>query len=161
MTETENRTPKLIDARQPRLGQGITSVLLILNFVLFPEAPFFVPVLAIVMGFASLAGPRFNVYAHLFKTLKPRFGPPRELEEPWPPRFANLVGFIFLTTATLAFALDVPALAWSLSLIVAALAGLAAATGLCVGCEFYVIGRRVVTKGAQPSKIVVRPGEGA
>jgi hypothetical protein len=162
MAETKNQTPKLIDARQPRLGQGITSVLLILNFVLFPDAPVFVPILAVVMGAASLLGPAFNVYAYLFKALRPRLGQPKELEEPWPPRFANLVGFIFLGVATLSFyVFDIPALGWTLSLIVAALAGLAATTGLCVGCEFYVIGRRILTKGEQPRKIVVHPGEAA
>jgi len=162
MTETQNQTPKLIDARQPRLGQGITSVLLILNFVLFPDAPVLVPLLAVVMGAASLLGPSFNIYAYLFKAIRPRLRPPKELEEPWPPRFANLVGFVFLGVASLSFyAFDIPALGWTLSLIVAALAGLAATTGLCVGCEFYVIGRRLLTKGAQPRKVVVHPGESA
>jgi hypothetical protein len=30
-------------------------------------------------------------------------------------------------------------LGWALALIVAALAGLAAATGICVGCEIYLV----------------------
>lgn len=162
MTQTPTPTKNLIDARQPRVGQGITSVLLIANFVLLPDQPVLIPVLAVIMGAASLLGPRFNVYAYLFKAIRPRLGPPKELEEPWPPRFANLVGFLFLTTATVfAYGLELGAVAWTLALIVAALAGLAATTGLCVGCEFYVIGRRILTKGAQPRKVVVRPGESA
>lgn len=162
MTQTQNQTPKLIDARQPRLGQGITSLLLIVNFVLFPDVPVMVPILAVVMGLASLFGPEFNLYAYLFKAIRPRLSPPKELEEPWPPRFANLVGFVFLTIGSVSFfALDLPGLGWTLALIVAALAGLAAVTGLCVGCEFYVIGRRLLTRGAQPRKIVVHPGEAA
>lgn len=162
MTETQNQTPKLIDARQPRIGQGITSLLLIANFVLFPGAPVLVAVLAVVMGFASVLGGKFNLYAYLFKALRPRLGPPKELEEPWPPRFANLLGFIFLTVASVGFyALDLSVLCWTLALVVAALAGLAATTGLCIGCEFFVIARRVATKGAQPRKVVVHPGEAA
>ena len=156
MAQTKAATPKLIDARQPKLGQGITSALLFVNFVVAPKAPVTIPLLAVVMGFASVLGPRFNVYAYLFKALKPRFGPPHELEEPWPPRFANLIGFFFLTAGTIAFySFDSTVTAWVLGLIVAALAGLAATTGLCVGCEFYVVARRIATKGRVPAKIVV------
>jgi len=53
-------------------------------------------------------------------------------------RVAAAVGFVFLALATLAWFGDVPGLADGLALIVAALAALAAVTGLCVGCEAYV-----------------------
>ena len=153
-------TSNLIDARQPRLGQGITGTLLVLNFVLGLD-PVIIPVLAVVMGCASLLGPKFNLYAYLFKALKDRFGPPKELEEPWPPRFANLLGFVFLTIASIAFyVFDSSVVAWGLGLLVAALALLAAITGLCVGCEFFVIGRRIATKGRVASKLVVHKEAG-
>lgn len=169
MSEPTSTPPgsRLIDARQPRLGQGITSVLLFANFIVAPGAPVMIPILAVVMGLASLFGPTFNLYAYLFKALKSRFGPPKELEEPWPPRFANLVGFVFLTVATVAWLLmavpeaQINWVTWGLGLIVAALAGLAATTGLCVGCEFFVIGRRIITKGAKPTKVVVHPERAA
>lgn len=149
------KTSNLIDARQPRLGQGITGTLLVLNFVLGLD-PVIIPVLAVVMGSASLLGPKFNLYAYLFKALKDRFGPPKELEEPWPPRFANLLGFVFLTIASIAFyVFDSSVVAWGVGLLVAALALLAAITGVCVGCEFFVIGRRIATKGRVASKLVV------
>lgn len=155
------KTSNLIDARQPRLGQGITGTLLVLNFVLAWKTPIVIPVLALVMGSASLLGPKFNLYAYLFKALKDRFGPPKELEEPWPPRFANLLGFVFLTIASIAFyAFDSSVVAWGLGLLVAALALLAAITGLCVGCEFFVIGRRIATKGRVASKLVVHKEAG-
>ncbi len=48
------------------------------------------------------------------------------------------MGVAFLAASTLSFLLGAPALGWVLALIVAALAGLAAVTGLCVGCEMYV-----------------------
>lgn len=154
------KTSNLIDARQPRLGQGITGTLLVLNFVLGLD-PVIIPVLAVVMGCASLLGPKFNLYAYLFKALKDRFGPPKELEEPWPPRFANLLGFVFLTIASIAFyVFDSSVVAWGLGLLVAALALLAAITGLCVGCEFFVIGRRIATKGRVASKLVVHKEAG-
>jgi hypothetical protein len=53
--------------------------------------------------------------------------------------------------------------AWGLALLVSGLALLAAVTGLCVGCEFYVIARRVATRGRVAEKRVVprRAGVGA
>jgi hypothetical protein len=70
--------------------------------------------------------------------IKPRLGPPAELEDPRPPRFSAVVGVVFLSAASVAFLAGAPGLAWALALIVAALAGLAAVTGICVGCEMYL-----------------------
>jgi hypothetical protein len=71
--------------------------------------------------------------------IKPCLSPPAELEDPRPPRFAATVGVIFLGASTVAFALGAAVVGWVLALIVAALAGLAAVTGICVGCEMYVL----------------------
>ena len=62
-----------------------------------------------------------------------------------------MVGVAFLGAATLAHALGFAALGWTLGLIVAALALLAAITGLCVGCEMYRIAARV--RGIRPGAI--------
>ena len=48
------------------------------------------------------------------------------------------VGVIFLTGATLAFLAGLTILGWTLALIVAVLAALAAVSGICVGCEIYL-----------------------
>ena len=48
------------------------------------------------------------------------------------------VGAVFLTVATLAFLAGADTLGWVLALVPAALAGLAAATGICVGCEMWL-----------------------
>jgi hypothetical protein len=58
-----------------------------------------------------------------------------------PPRFSQLIGAGFLGAASLAFAAGAPALGWGLTLIVTALAALAATTRICVGCMVY---RKVV-----------------
>lgn len=152
--ESSRRPSSLIDARQPRLGQGITGVVALLAYLL--QLPVVLPIMAVVMGAASLGGPKTNVYAWIFKALRPRLGPPKLLEEPWPPRFANLCGFVFFGGATLAYyALDAPGVAWGIDLVVAALALLSATTGLCIGCEAYVIGRRIATRGRIATKTVV------
>ena len=135
----------MIDPRQPRFGQAITGLAALVAFVL--GVPLVLPILAVVLGAASILGPRFNLYAYGFRAFKQlaRLGPPRELEEAAPPRFANTLGFVFLTAASaLRYWTDLHALAWGLALLVSALALLAAITGLCVGCEMYVIGRRLL-----------------
>lgn len=153
-------SPSLVDPRQPRFGQAITGGVLLLGFVL--DRPEVLPAMAVVLGAASLLGRRGNLYAYLYPAAKRllRLGPPGELEEAAPPRFANTLGFVFTGAATLArYAAGSAAAAWTLGLIVAALALLAAGTGLCVGCEVYVAARRLLTRGRVRERLVVRRGE--
>lgn len=60
------------------------------------------------------------------------------LEDARPPRFANLVGAVFLTAATASYAAGLAVLGAALGGVVAALALLAATTGF--GCEAYKLG---------------------
>ncbi|MET0491464.1 MAG: DUF4395 domain-containing protein, partial [Acidimicrobiales bacterium] len=92
-------------------------------------------VLLLGAAFGPRYGPVLRFYADV---VKPRLGPPAELEDPRPPRFAAAVGVAFLVAASLSFLAGAPGLAWSLALVVAALAGLAAVSGICVGCEVYL-----------------------
>ena len=150
--------PAMVDPRQPRFGQAVTGTALALAFVLGWTPA--LPVLALILGAASLLGPRANLYGYLWRGLLRglRLGPPEELEEAAPPRFANTVGFIFLAGASAAsYAFGSETVAWTLALVVSGLALLAAVTGLCVGCELYVLVRRVRTRGRIRGKRVV-PG---
>lgn len=163
-TPATHPTPatRMIDPRQPRFGQAITGSALLVGFVLEWEP--ILPILAGILAAASL-GPATNLYARLYPAFRglARLRPPAELEEAAPPRFANTVGFAFLTAASLLqYALEASAAAWSLGLIVSTLALLAATSGLCVGCEIYVLGRRVATRGRISQRITVtRGGAGA
>jgi hypothetical protein len=70
-------------------------------------------------------------------------------EEEAPPRFAQLMGFAFLLVATVGFySLENAAVGWTFTMIVAALQTLLAATGICVGCEVYLVGRRLSSRSA-------------
>jgi hypothetical protein len=71
-----------------------------------------------------------------FEVVQPRFGE-GPLEDSRPVRFANQVGATFLTAATLAGLLGWGTLALVLGGLVAALALLAASSGLCVGCRLF------------------------
>ncbi|GIU84667.1 MAG: membrane protein [Acidimicrobiales bacterium] len=129
--------PRPIDPRGPRFNQAVTAVLLALGFVL--DWWWVVPAVAVALGTGAIFGPRYGPFLRIWASLlAPRVGPPSELEDPRPPRFAAWVGTVFLTLATVAFVSGLEPLGWVLALLVAALAGLAAVTGLCLGCEIYV-----------------------
>lgn len=129
--------PQPIDPRGPRLNQAVLAVGLLVGFLADwpPVAPLFALVLLPGAAFGPKWGPVLRFYAQV---VRPRLGPPAHLEDPRPPRFAATVGVVFLVAATASFACGADALGWTLSLIVAALAGLAATTGLCVGCEIWL-----------------------
>lgn len=129
--------PPPIDPRGPRTNQAVLAVALLAGFLADwrPVVPIFAVVLLLGAAFGPRYGPVLRFYADV---VKPRLGPPAELEDPRPPRFAAAVGVAFLVASSLTFLAGAPGLAWSLALVVAALAGLAAVTGICVGCEAYL-----------------------
>lgn len=134
-------TPAPIDPRGPRFNQGVLTGGLLVAFLF--DARWAVPGLGVVLVLGAALGPRFGPFLRLYaEVIRPRLGPPAQLEDPRPPRFAAAVGTLFLGGATAAFAAGLPALAWGLALVVAGLAGLAATTGLCVGCELWLLWAR-------------------
>ena len=129
--------PKPIDPRAPRFNQAVLTVALLAGFV--ADLPIVVPVFAAMLFLGAAFGPQYGPFLRVYaQFVKPHLDPPAHLEDPRPPRFAATVGVCFLSAATLAFLAGVPGLAWSLALVVAALAGLAATTGICVGCEMWL-----------------------
>jgi Domain of unknown function (DUF4395) len=131
----------VIDARAPRFNQatvGIVSLVAVLTG--------WWPLLGLMgaqLGIGLRYGRRYCLACvAYFELVQPRFGE-GPIEDSRPPRFANQIGFAVLTSATVAWAVGWTAIGAALGLLVAALALLAAATGLCVGCELYRIGARV------------------
>lgn len=132
-----SRRPRPIDARAPRFNQGVLTLALLIGFVF--DARWVIPVWGAVLLASAAGGSSWGPFLRLYRdVIQPRLSPPREIEDPRPPRFAATVGVVFLGAASAALLAGVPGLAWGLSLIVAALAALAAVTGICVGCEMYV-----------------------
>jgi hypothetical protein len=78
-----------------------------------------------------------------FELIQPRFGE-GPLEDARPPRFANLVGAVFLSGATASYVAGLEVVGATLGGLVAGLALLAAATGFCTGCEAYKLGSRLL-----------------
>ena len=130
--------PAPIDPRGPRFNQAVLALALLGGFLLDWRPV--VPVCAGVLFLGAALGARYGPFLRLYaEVVKPRLGPPSHLEDPRPPRFAAAVGVLFLAAATVAFVAGHPALGWGLALVVAALAALAATTGICIGCEMYLV----------------------
>lgn len=130
------RDTEVIDSRAPRTNQAVVGSLALVAFVTGTE--WIVGVLALQLAVGLTLGRRFCLPClFYFEVLQPRLGEGR-LEDARPPRFANMVGLGFLGTATVAFLAGASTLGWALALVVAALALLAALSGICVGCETYL-----------------------
>ena len=134
---TSTSAPAPIDPRGPRTNQAVLATGLVLGLVFGQQ--WVAPLFAVVLFLGAAFGPSYGPVLRLYRdVIRPRLAPPRELEDPRPPRFAATVGVIVLSAATLMFALGAEPVGWALVVLVAVLAGLSAITGLCVGCEMYV-----------------------
>jgi Domain of unknown function (DUF4395) len=146
----------VIDARAPRFNQATIGVLSVV--ALLTGWWWLLTLLALQLVVGLTFGRRFCLACvAYFRFVQPRFGE-GPVEDARPPRFANLVGAVVLSAATLAYLAGFPVLGALLGGVVATLALLAAATGLCVGCELYRLLARV--RGIRPGSVGVIDLEG-
>ncbi len=135
-----------VDPRGQQFAAGITTVVLAGVLLLAPH-PLGVLLLgsqALVFAVAAGLGVQYSPYAWLFRTLvRPRLGPPSELEDPEPPRFAQTVGLTFAVVALAAFLVGATAVGLVATGFALAAALLNAVFGLCLGCELYLLTKRV------------------
>ena len=131
----------VIDRRAPRANQLAIGVLALVAFVTGWWPILGLLALQLVVGLTL--GRRWCIACvAYFELVQPRIGE-GPLEDSRSPRFANVMGAVVLTTATVAIAAGYSTLGWALGLLVAALALLAAVTGFCTGCEIYRLGARL------------------
>ena len=125
----------VIDARAPRLNQLLTG-LLALAAVASGAWPL-LAVAAVQISLGLLLGRRFCLACRVyFAWIQPVVGE-GPVEDSRPVKFANQVGAAFLWTSTVAHLAGLHTLGNVLAGTVAALAVLAAVTGLCAGCSLY------------------------
>lgn len=139
-----------IDVRGPRFSAAITMTVLAVAVVV--QGPVGVGLLAwqvLAFAVATVAGLRWSPYGNLFRFLKRRlgWGPPPATEPEGPPRFAQASGLVFSGAGLVAILLGAELVGWVLAGIVLALSALLALTGLCVGCEVYLLGERLRSRG--------------
>jgi Domain of unknown function (DUF4395) len=136
-----------IDPRGPRFGALITTVVLVI--ALITSSAWLLAAQAVVFAVGAVFGLRYAPYGLIYRSLiRPRLGPPAELEAEAPPRFAQGVGLVFAVIGVIGYATGLTPLgvaATALALIAAFLNG---AFGLCLGCEMYLLIRRIVPSQA-------------
>jgi hypothetical protein len=147
----------VIDSRAPRFNQATIGVLSALAVA--TGWWWLLGLLAAQLIVGLTLGRRFCLPClAYFELVQPRFGE-GPLEDARPPRFANLVGAIFLALATVSYAAGPETLGAGLGGLVAGLALLAAATGFCTGCEAYKLGSRLVGRPFVSCPLPPRPAE--
>jgi hypothetical protein len=147
-----------IDPRGARFGALISTVVLAL--VLVTSSAWLLAAQALVFAVGAGLGLRYAPYGMIFRLLiRPRLGPPAELEAEPPPRFAQAVGAAFSVVGVIGYATGVTALGLAATAAALAAAFLNAAFGFCLGCEMYLLIQRMRASGhralsAEPDKEV-------
>lgn len=136
----------LIDVRGPRFGAAITTVVLGTALIVQGSlGTWLVAWQVAVFAVATIAGLAWSPYGAVFRLLKRSLdlGAPPEVEPEAPPRFAQLCGLVVAGAGLVALVAGATTLGWILVGVVLALSTLLATTGLCVGCELYLLGARL------------------
>lgn len=135
-----------IDPRGPRLVAAVTAAVLV-TVLLTASGAVGVALLAaqaVLFAWGAFAGVQRTPVSLAFRTLvRPRLAAPEHLEDPAPPRFAQGVGLAFAVVALAGFASGVDLLGFVATGFALVAALLNAVAGLCLGCEVYLLLKRL------------------
>ena len=149
------RDTTVIDARAPRFNQAVIGLLAVVAVTIGPW--WLLALLAAQLAIGLAFGRRYCLPClAYFELVQPRLGE-GPLEDARPPRFANLSGAVFLGAASVAFLAGWNGVGTALGALVAALALLASATGLCAGCEAYKLGYRLTGRRFESCPLPPQP----
>ena len=147
-----------IDPRGPRFGATLTLITLTVELILLLANPgalsasnsvcqnlctpagLLLAYITVIFAIGAFAGISKHPYGAIFKAaVRPRLSAPEELEDPKPPTFAQLIGFI-ISLAGLVFAV----LGITTGAVIAVAFAFVAAFlnsvfGYCLGCQIYVL----------------------
>jgi hypothetical protein len=142
-----------VDPRGPRFAAWVTTA--VLAAVLLTSSGVLLAVQAVVFALGAFAGLRYSPYGAVYRTLiAPRLAPPTEREDAAPVRFAQGVGLVFAAVGTVGYLAGSPFVGHVATALALVAAFLNAAFGLCLGCETYLLIKRLTTRGTpQPSTI--------
>ncbi|HWH29628.1 MAG TPA: DUF4395 domain-containing protein [Mycobacteriales bacterium] len=131
----------MIDPRGPRFAAAVTT--LVLALVLITGSAWLLAAQAVV--FALGARDR-NPYGGLYRrVVRPRLGPPAELEDPAPVRFAQTVGLAFAAVGLLGAVAGLGLVFVAATAAALGAAFLNAAFGFCLGCQMYLTIRKITS----------------
>jgi hypothetical protein len=126
-----------VDSRALRFAATVTTVVLAL--VLVTGSAWLLAAQAVVFALGVLGT---SPYGMIFKGIVK--SPPRELEDAAPPRFAQGVGLVFALVGLVGFVTQITPLALGAVAVALFAAFLNAAFGFCLGCEMFLIIRRLL-----------------
>lgn len=152
-SEQSAPAPETVDPRSPRFGAVITSVVLAVTVILGPlwGIPLLI-VQTLAFGAGSILGLKYQPYGWIYRTfVRPKLAPPSELEDVRPPRFAQTVGFAFGLLGLLGAILSLPVLFYIAVGFALVAALLNAVFNYCLGCEVYLLSKRLLATPAASS----------
>jgi hypothetical protein len=130
-----------IDPRGPRFGALITMV--VFAIVLITSSVWLLAAQAVVFAAGAVLGLGRSPYGMIYRRLvRPRLGPPGELEPEAPPRFAQAVGLVISIVGIIGYAIGLRPLGMTAAALGLAAAVLNGVFGICLGCEMYLLIRR-------------------
>lgn len=136
-----------LDPRGLRFGAAVTTV--VLAVALVTGNVVVLALQAIVFAAGVLLGPRFSPYGLFYaRVIRPRIGLPAQTEDARPPRFAQAVGLAFALIAVVFELAGLDALAVVAIAFALVAAFLNAAFEFCLGCQVYLLGRRIIGRFA-------------
>ena len=148
-----------IDPRGQQFAAALTSVVLVAALLTVP-GPVGVALLtlqAALFATSVVRGVHRTPVAAIFRgAVRPLLGPPAHLEDAAPPRFAQGVGLGFAVVALAGFLAGPEALGYVATGFALVAALLNATIGLCLGCEVYLLGRRLTTSTPVTHQIPAR-----
>jgi hypothetical protein len=131
-----------IDPRGQRFSAALSAI--VLAIVLITGSWWLLAAQAVVFAIGAIIGLRYAPYGLIYRWLvRPRLGPPSELEAEGPPRFAQGVGLVVSLIGVGGYASGLTPLGIVGAALALAAAFLNAAFGFCLGCEMYVLIRRI------------------
>ena len=131
-----------VDPRGQRFSAALSAA--VLAVVIVTGSGWLLAAQAAVFGIGAVLGLSYAPYGLIYRWLvRPRLGPPREMEDAAGPRFSQGVGLVISIIGVIGYATGLTPLGMAAAALAFVAAFLNAAFGLCLGCEMYVLIRRI------------------
>ncbi|MEV0133387.1 DUF4395 domain-containing protein [Dactylosporangium sp. NPDC050688] len=132
-----------LDPRGPRFSAALTTIVFVV--VLLTGSGWLALVQAVIFAIGAY-DPRLTPYGLLYRHLvAPRLAPPAEREDGAPVRFAQAVGLVFAVVTVAGYLSGATVLGVVGASFALVAAFLNAVFGLCLGCEAYLLIKRLRT----------------
>ncbi len=140
-----------IDPRGPRFGAFFQLAFSVAALLAGANAVGIVIMAVLLVLFipGAIVGPQATVQSWLFRTMvRPRLAPPTETESFRPPRFAQQMGLTFSILAVASGAAGLDAGFYVFTGFVTFASFLNSVFDLCLGCEIYLLVKRLTSRSA-------------